>query len=248
MEAERAMAGDGRLSNWAPTVEMRFRGSFGMRPGEPASMERYRQALDAACWSALAERAGLRDIMGKRQRDMMRAALKAEAPEFTVGNVRATFGRFGSESRAILQKTLVDVFETLDSSYARHDQVKIGPRIIHANSVEWSKHSKSWGWWCGEGRDALTDLDRIAHRFDRLPFEMDAFNAIEAAMNAKQDTAESRYFRFKWHKNGTIHILIKERRILDMINREIAEYYGAALAKRNHRSKAEERRGAACST
>lgn len=243
--AEGAMAAG---NPWAPELELRFRKiAHGRIPPFEATKEVYRQALDEAAWLSLMERAGLREIMGKRQRDEMKKALRDECPPFDIDTVRATFARFRDDGIAIARRTLVDVFDALCPSLLSHDGFKIGERIIHRDSVTWCTYQKKWNWWSGPGRDALIDLDRIAHRIDGKPFTYMAADAVNAAMAEGKDRSETDYFELRWFRAGTLHIRFKRQDILDAMNREIAAYFGASLAKGNGRADPRRQEKRACS-
>lgn len=234
-EAQQAVARCNELAERAAPrtggnqVEVEFRFSGLGRYAPVRSLEEFRQALDRACWESLMERIGIRAVMGKRQRDAMRNSLKQDAPAFELDNVRATLETFVAGSGNVLRQSIVDIFDDLAPGFVNHDSFKIPVKVIHRDTVRWCHVSRTWSWWCGPGRDALIDLERIMRRFDGKELAYTAADAVDAAMQQGLTETITGYFHLKWHKSGTLHIEMLRRDLVDAMNREIAMHFGAAI-------------------
>lgn len=159
-----------------------------------------------------------------------------DPPEFTIENIRGSFGDYIMNPFDNILRGLAEVFCDLDPAYKSHDKVKIGvkglPKRIILTNVD------GYGSW---GRDRLKNvLDALAsyqgkiplttHELDTLLKDEDALlveNSFTDYKGEKIDTP-ARGVRLKRFANGNGHLSF-EKKELDDINKALAQYYGDVL-------------------
>lgn len=203
-----------------------FRGRY----AAAASVAAYRADLDAAIWTRLLEESGLRRIMDAKERDDMDTALRADVPPATIENITATVERLMGDSELIFRRGIARAFAALDRRFKSHDGFKIGSRMILTH-VFTDYGSFSYG----SIRQTIYDIERAFAVLDHAP---DRAGELEAALGRdrahgygpRQSEVETRYFRVRGFKNGHAHLWFSRADLVEKVNRELAKYYGAALA------------------
>ncbi|WP_136652191.1 DUF4942 domain-containing protein [Paracoccus aeridis] len=202
-------------------------------PGDfdPAdSIEAFRRDLDAAIWTRLLDESGLRRIMDAQERDDMDRALRGDVPPATIENISATVERLLGDSELIFRRGIARAFAALDRRFKSHDGFKIGSRII-LNHV----FSDYGGFSYGSIRQTLYDIERAFALLDHAP---DRAGELESALardragswGPRQSEVETSYFRARGFKNGNAHLWLTRDDLVEKVNKELATYYGAALA------------------
>lgn len=164
-----------------------------------------------------------------------------EPPEFTLENIRATFGDFLLDPKGNILRGLAEVFSDLDPAYKSHEKVKIGvdglpKRIILPQVTGWGSY----------GRDKLENVINALAQYQNKPLvthsEMEAImkdgNALLKAATHKDYNRNSYEYEDKefpargiWLKrfsNGNGHLFFDKDTLKD-VNRALAEYYGEVL-------------------
>lgn len=198
---------------------------------DPAeSVEAFRRNLDAAIWTRLLEESGLRRIMDAQERETMDRALREDVPPATMENIGATVDRLLGESDLIFRRGIARAFAALDRRFKSHDGFKVGSRIILTHVF-----SDYGGFSYGRIRDTLYDIERAFALLDHAP---DRAGELEHALirdrsgswGPRQSEVETSYFKARGFKNGNAHLWLTRDDLVEKVNRELAEYYGAALA------------------
>lgn len=163
-------------------------------------------------------------------------------PEFTLDNIRATFGQYYKDPMMHILRGMAEVFCELDQAYKSHERVKIGvkglPKRIIISNID-SIH----GW----GRDRLRDVinalavyqgkSLIEHQ-ELTAFIKDGnlYKERKSYMRYNSKThkyeeilPENRDIWAKTYKNGNCHIFFGEIALID-INKALSAYYGDVLA------------------
>ena len=129
-------------------------------------------------------------------------------------------------------------FSRLDRRFRSHLGFKVGHRVILENAF--NEHG-DWGYgqWHRRKRDTLIDIDRTFHVLDGrgnpetyggIVGAIDAERGSGRMNGARQSEVESDYFKIRIYKNGNAHVWFKIQRLVDAVNRLLAEYYGETLA------------------
>lgn len=144
-------------------------------------------------------------------------------PEFTLENIRATFGAYIADPRASILRGLAEVFCDLDPAYKSHDKVKIGvkglPKRIILTNV------KGYGSW---GRDRLSNVINALAQYQRK--DLISYGELSNFIERDNDSLrKSRGIWIKIYDNGNGHLYFDDLTLAD-INKALAEYYGNTLA------------------
>ena len=159
----------------------------------------------------------------KRQFDQAMAS----PPEFTIDNIRGTFGRFILDPRGNILRGLAEVFCGLDQAYKSHDKVKIGvaglPKRIIVSSV---------GGYGSYGRDKLLSvINALASYQGRPLIEQSDFAELDNLHRwdgHRAGTVTIRGLTIKKFQNGNAHVMF-DKGTMDDINKALAEFYGDVL-------------------
>lgn len=198
---------------------------------DPAAVrDVFRRQIDADIWTGLVRRMGLDTVMDRTAKEELERSLRADVPEITADNIRATLSRLVADADVIFKRGLARVFSELDRRFKSHDAFAIGSRIILDRAFD------DWGslrW--GRERDMLIDVERTLSVLDGRP---DRIGSLLAAIDrdrrhgygARQSVTESAYFRVRVFKNGNAHLWFTRDDLVEKCNRLLAEYYGEVLA------------------
>lgn len=191
-------------------------------------MDGIRRRVDGYAWKSLQKVSGLRNLMDATAHEQFSKKLDEEPPAFTVDNAVATFASLAAQAPEIFERSLVAVFERLNTrDYKTNSAFRIGPRII----LTYCFHSYGWSHW-GSKRELMADLDRIMHVLDgkKPPEAGNAADYISAQYNAKETTAVTEYFEARMFRgNGNLHLKFRRPDLLEKANRIIAKHYGTAI-------------------
>lgn len=166
-----------------------------------------------------------------------RQALEDPA-DFTIDNIRGTFGGFIQDPRGNILRGLAEVFCGLDQAYKSHEKVKIGveglpKRVVMSGFGEYSTY----------GREKLETILNALAVYQGLPLvsyrELRAIIDDECALLVRAELPTSRYetekaetpgrgVRLRTFKNGNGHLFF-ERDTLRDINKALSEFYGDVL-------------------
>ncbi len=159
-------------------------------------------------------------------------------PEFTLDNIRGTFGSFVRDPRGNILRGLAEVFCGLDQAYKSHDKVKIGveglpKRVVLSGFAQYSHY----------GRDRVETILNALASYQNKPFvtgrEIAALMTDENALLVRAELPTTKYekdvletpgrgVRLKTFKNGNGHLFFEKDTLTD-INKALAEFYGDVL-------------------
>ncbi|KIL03171.1 DUF4942 domain-containing protein [Stutzerimonas xanthomarina] len=195
----------------------------------PASEDQVRQELDSRMWDRALDLTGFRQLMDAEEVKAFKASLRPAPPEFTEGNIRATFIELHIRATKMFRRGVVNVFRSLSDDYRTNEAepFRIGRKVIMGAMV---RPSYSRGLCINDGNqnygaDKLNDIDRVIKSLDGKQFQS---RSLESAMNlAFRDHAvfEDSYYRAKAFRNGNLHLEFKRSDLLDKLNEQIADYY-----------------------
>ncbi len=154
----------------------------------------------------------------------------ASPPEFTLDNLRATFGDYLLDPRGNILRGLAEVFCELDQAYKSHDKVKIGvkglPKRVILSNV---------GGYGSYGRDRLINLLNALAAYRGKPLieqkdmePVDSYHSYANGHFTGVAELEGRGVSVRKFQNGNAHVIFDEQALRD-INMALAEYYGDVL-------------------
>lgn len=202
-----------------------FRGKF----DKAASIEVYREHLDARVWTSLIDSTGIRDLMDAQAKSEFEASLSDDVPIVSEDNVHATIETLLGDAGLIFMRGLANAFSDLDRRFKTHDGFKIGSRIILTRVF--SEHG-----WLSHGRiqDTLIDVERVFAVLDgNAPSPRSLLSAIQASRGSgygpRQSECEGSYFRIRGFKNGNAHLWFMQDELVEKANKVLGKYYGEVL-------------------
>ena len=188
--------------------------------------------LDGNMWRRAFDLTGFRQLMDAEAVAGFERGLAPEPPEFTEGNIRATFIDLHQQAGEMFRRGVVNVFRGLSDAYRTNanEPFRIGRKVVMGYMIQlgWTRGLQVRH---GPGQDKLNDIDRVIKMLDGKQFKA---RDLEVSMNAAfQDCAvfEDAYYRARAFKNGNMHLEFLRPDLLDLLNEQIAEHYGeSALA------------------
>lgn len=180
------------------------------------------EALLKSAWLRAHQMFNLKTLMTANDQKRFDQSM-ADPPEFTIENIRASFGNYIADPMGNILRGLAEVFCGLDQSYKSHEKVKIGvdglpKRIIMSGFGSYTY----WGW------EKLADVVNALASYQGKPL----VNYFELRNDLEKDPEhyrDSRGFSLKLFKNGNGHVIFTPDTLKD-INRSLAAYYGEVLA------------------
>lgn len=208
----------------APTIHLEMIGHGSRQFDEEA----HRRMVDRTAWLYVIRLAKIDALMGVKQRDDFYRSLDTEPPAFTEDNVRATLVDLAGRQDEIFRQSIVDVFERLPRRYRTHNRVDFGRKIIFAYALD-TTWSMSWSHRANGPRDLIDDLDRAFHMIAGETQEARVSAHCDKAMRSKRIKAVTRFMEVRFFRNGNIHVVFRDQEAVRMLNRVLADHYGAAL-------------------
>lgn len=179
-----------------------------------------RNALLTSAWMALYNKLELATLMSANDKRRFEQGL-SQPVEFTLDNIKATFGDYIMDPRSNILRGLAEVFCGLDQSYKSHDKVKIGVAGLPKRII-----LSGFGCYSGRGLDHIRDvLNALAAYQGKPMIEWAELRSIEKDGDALR---ESRGVWLKKFQNGNGHLFFDADTLAD-INRALSEYYGEVL-------------------
>ena len=197
---------------------------FGARFQQP--LETLIAELDRKAWREAFRIGGFEAVWDAKARKEFDDSLEKNPPEFNAANLRANLMEYLPQKDHLFARGLVAIFRKRSGDYKRHADAGFSvPQKMIVRS--WSSASYFRGrqiacYYDGEVRDFMRVLYKLTEReFDYGPVQ----SLINAAW-AQGEPFHDEYVVLKAHKNGNVHIHIKDRALLARINTVVADYYG----------------------
>lgn len=197
-----------------------YGGSIWSRGGKP-NMESPERALRSSAWRYVYKGLNIDRIAPAAERDRFERELD-DPPEFTLENIRATFGDYVANPREHILRGLAEVFVNLDPAYKSHSKVKIGvaglpKRVIISSAIA----------PYGYGRQKITDMLGALRSAQGKP-AIEHRELYDAMQNVTKEDVELDGVTLRGFQNGNIHVIFDKQTCTD-INLALAEFYGDVL-------------------
>ncbi|MCE5361560.1 MAG: DUF4942 domain-containing protein [Acidithiobacillus sp.] len=230
---------DAAISTYS-NIEHMLRGSHTYLPYEEPekAVAQLMQAVDAAFWSSLLNRSGIRALMSaRRQEELDRQISENKSPAFEPETVASTFADLYANRASMLEEGLVDLFRGLSWDYRTNNPVKLGKKLILNYVLD------SFGSAVPRSCSKIDDLMRVLSVYDGKPIPENRHNTLSRVYQAKNDGSwafETNYFTVKLYKKGSAHLVFKPETqpLLDQCNRVIARHFPGAIAHTDGRKAA----------
>lgn len=180
------------------------------------------QLLESA-WRHVYTGLQLDRIAPASDRSKFETAFKTPAP-FTLDNIRATFGKYLTDTRTHILRGLAECFCNLDPAFKSHDKMKIGvkglPKRIILSSVD--DYGSSWG------GNRLKDTINALRVYNGLP-HVEWAELSRLLKDAKRGDGMIDNLTLRRFQNGNSHLFFAPE-ALRQVNEALREYYGEVLA------------------
>lgn len=194
------------------------------------NVEPMRKRLDAAAWQYLMSESGMRTLMDHKARQEWDEKIhKADVPELTAENIKATFGMMHESRGDIFERGVINVFRGLSWCYKTNLPQKFGKRIVMYLGSSYSSYSR---------REQLDDMNRIFHVIDGKPepdFRSGLYSQYcnarrgENGRELMRGELDADYVSIRWFKNGNAHVTFKRPDLVNAMNKILAKHYPGAL-------------------
>lgn len=195
-------------------------------------ISRTQKTIDKAVWAHVMEAQGITTLMDKSERKKAREELEKDPPPFNADDCRAVIERLIEDRQTIFQRGIANAFAALDRRFKSHDGFKIGSRIVLNYAFN------LYGSWNSNHHDeSLIDVERVFCLLDGKPQpdrRAGIVSKIDVARHAKgygpgAFLVEDDYFKVRVYLNGNVHVWFKRDDLVEKVNLNLADYYGAAL-------------------
>ena len=194
--------------------------------------DKVRQTVDRAVWNHVTEAHGITSLMDKTEREKLRGELERDAPPFNAEDCQSVVERLIGDRKAIFQRGLANAFSSLDRRFRSHDGFKIGSRIVLTHAFD-----RFGSWSRGYRDETVLDVERAFHLLDGRspPTRMSGIVGLIASgrraqgYEASQFVVEDEYFKARVFQNGNIHLWFKRSDLVEKVNLNLADHYGAVL-------------------
>ncbi|WP_338578692.1 DUF4942 domain-containing protein (plasmid) [Brevundimonas olei] len=203
-----------------------------VRDEKTAFMAAITKHADRVTWRSLMAMSGLERLMDATAKEQFAQQVNENPPPATAENCRATMEGLFADAGTIFRRGIATAFSRLDRRFRSHDGFKIGARIVL--NAAFSEYG-SWNHWQRKD-DILRDVERAFYVLDgkQHPDRGEGIvgvidRARPRGLERAAFTVEDQYFRVRTFKNGNAHIWFLRDDLVQMINLQLAEHYGAAL-------------------
>ncbi len=177
--------------------------------------------LNCSAWLKLYKTLNLDVLMTAKDKALFEKSL-SERPDFTMENIRATFGDYIINPRENILRGLAEVFCELDQSFKSHEKMKIGVDGLPKRIIIGGFNGRvSWGW------ERLCNVVNAIASFRGEPL----MNYWELENKYKEDGKDflgDRGMELRLFRNGNGHLFFNKDTLKD-INMALSEYYGDVL-------------------
>ena len=195
------------------------------------------KVLDAAVWSTLLDKSGLRSFLDATARDQWRHAIdKLQVPALTRENIDATFSTLHQGRSAMFERGVCELFRKLSWHYKTNSPCRLGKRLVLSFIVDTRIGSVRLA-PRHDGCDRLDDLVRVMSILDHKP-EPDHRHAVWSTLTKANWPNEgpftwADYFSIRGFKNGNAHLTFLRLDLIDKMNAIIAKHYDHVLPPTN---------------
>ena len=203
---------------------------FGARFQQP--LDTLIAELDRKAWREAFRIGGFEVVWDAQARKEFDDSLEKCPPEFTEANLRDNLLEYLPQKDHLFARGLVTIFRRLSGDYKRHADAGFSvPQKIVVQ--RWSGISFAGGRMIAYYYDdEVRDFMRVLYKLTDREFDYGLVHSLINAAWVDGESFEDAYVSLKAHKNGNVHIHIKDRALLARINTVVADYYeGNALGE-----------------
>jgi len=190
------------------------------------TLNAYIEELKIGAWRNILKITQFQDVMTEKVHDEFSSRMnELSNKEFTVDNIEALLHELRMSQGNIMESAVLETFDLI-TKYYKENRVhfegwktnsswKIGRRFILPNMVSYPNWSGDFGISYHHQRD-LQDIEKVISMLDG---KRDAGGYIEKLITGSvEKSGETKHFRLKWYKKGTLHFEFKDLKLLERFN------------------------------
>lgn len=191
--------------------------------------------LDANAWNHLLSESGIRTLMDQKARaEWMNKIDKADVPELTAENIKATFGNLYASRQDIFERGVVNAFRELSWCYKTNRPFAFGKRIVirYLRNQVIDSGGNLLGYPNLNNCNKLDDLIRVFSVMDGKPepdHRQGIYHLLYDGDARKARDVETTYLSIRSFRNGNGHITFKRPDLVTKMNQILARHYPAML-------------------
>lgn len=181
--------------------------------------------MDVRGWKHLMNQTGLYSFFDRTAREDWRERIeKGDVPPLSVDTIAGVFGALHQDRRNMMERGVVEVFKHLSWDFKSNQPVKISPKIVLTDILDFRGGVKN------SPRDTLyflDDLVRALHWIEGTAepdHRKDIWTEVRGA-----GTYDFPFFIMTVYKKGTGHITFKNPTLVGGLNQILAKHYPGAL-------------------
>ena len=190
-------------------------------------VEKCRKRIDGGTWQHIINNTRINNLMDADQACQLRKQLRETPPEVDISTATATLEQLFKNRDSTFRQSVINIFSRLSNSgYKSNGAFAVGNRMIMTGAVY------HYGSLDCTARDRLSDVDRILYLMQGFSYpgkDNDAGSAVELACREARPSVDTQWLHIKIFQNGNLHIYIKEKQLINQVNKIIAEHYGQTL-------------------
>lgn len=207
-------------------------------PCHPSNVNSMIDAVTEEAWVKVIDRCKLSHLFTQRMQTDFGTFMQAQGSlDFNPTNIRALLRTLMASRSQISEQCILDVFDKM-CSYDKANKIhhegwktnsahKVNKKVILPCFI-----SFSWGFNLryGSERGELGDIDKALCHVTGKPYESIATVAqtLDDAFRKRdgETTAESEFFRLRWFKKGTLHLVFRDPKTWELFNLAAAKGRG----------------------
>lgn len=195
--------------------------------------DRVVKSIDSRFWGQLLERSKLTTLLNTKDKEAIRSESKTDAPEFVSQAVMATLQASYENRFKTFVNGVVELFESLSSSYKSNDKICLRKKIIIPEAFS----GRSWNYY-SSGRDRLFDLERVFTILDckdptTIPYSSSLPSNLEKAVNDGLSDLKNDYFECTVYGCGNVHVTFLRVDLVERFNGVLEGVKGGDLGFRS---------------
>jgi len=190
-------------------------------------------ALTDLAWQSLFQQTQFQKVLTARMQENFVKHRQLQGQKvFSEDNIRALLELLIDNQKSILEQCVVDVFDTMcrysadnrvyREGWKTNDKYEVGRKVILPGFVECSKYNQSFSLYYNRRDVWLNDVDKAlcmltGQRLEEILSIVDALR--EAFKDRECRETESTFFKMRFFKKGTLHLVFKDVELHRELNR-----------------------------
>lgn len=178
-------------------------------------------------WKYACDQLQLYNLMSSKKRAEFDKQLNAdELPEFNLKNVHSTFQVLIDNVRSLVEDTIFeafDVFRPHNSWHATNTEYAVAKKVILEGIIithmfRGKRTSPSLSYYQEQRLRIIDNAFSLMDGKGPVKYPGDSISVIKEAIRDGRRECETTYFKYKWHMNGTLHVVFKRMDLVQKMN------------------------------